>query len=239
MLPKINLSELEKINGIGKKTLQEVRKYLINKGDIEKKSIEEVGFPNESYHVIYADPPWQYNDKKKAGRTKCGAENHYPTMSLEEIKKLPVQEISEENSVLFLWVTFPMIEEGLEVIKSWGFEYKTLGFDWTKLNKDKSVWHGVGAYAKSNNEICLMGVRGKVGRLLKDKEGNVVKTNPKEKLRVKSNYVSSNVQAVRQRHSKKPEEVRKRIEELFGEVSRIELFAREKAEGWTVWGNEV
>jgi len=196
-------------------------------------------FPDKKYHIILADPPWQYNDKKKAGRTKSGAENHYPCMSVDEIGSLNIPRLAEPNSVLFLWTTPPMIREALQVMYYWRFEYKTFAFDWTKLNKDGSVWFGVGAYAKSNNEVCLLGTRGNVGRLIKDDDGNRIVTDPKDKLSVISNNVSSNVQAVRGRHSAKPPIVRERIVQLFGDISRIELFARERVPGWDAWGLEV
>ena len=193
----------------------------------------------KKYHIIYCDPPWSYRDKKKSGRTKCGAENHYPTLTLEELKRLPIQNICEDNCVLYMWVTFPMLKEGLELIEAWGFEYKTLGFDWTKLNSDGSIWHGVGAYSKSNNEICLFATKGNVGRLMRDENGKEIVFDPKEKLSVRSNNVSCNVQAVRGKHSEKPEEVRRRIEELWGNVSRVELFARKKVEGWDSIGFDI
>ena len=185
------------------------------------------------YHVIYADPPWRYNaranpDTKFGG----GAMGHYPVMSLDDIKGLDIQSLAEDNSVLFLWVTFPKLVEGLEVMKAWGFEYKTLGFSWHKLTKGGGLFFGVGSYAKSNCEVCLMGTRGNVGL---DRGVN----DPKVKLEVQSNFVSSAINAPRERHSKKPSEVRARIVELFGDVSRIELFARQQTEGWDAWGNEV
>ena len=157
---------------------------------------------------------------------------HYPTMSIEEIKALPISSISEDNAVLFIWVTFPKLIEGLETIKAWGFTYKTLGFSWHKLNKDQSLFFGVGSYTKSNCEVCLLATKGKVG-LYKGIN------NPKEKLEVQSNSISSSINSMRERHSKKPHEIRKRIEGLFGDVSRVELFAREKNNGWDCWGNEI
>ena len=200
----------------------------------KKPSPKSPPLPQKKYHIIYADPPWEYGDKRKTGKSACGAENHYPCMKLEDIKKLPISDIAEDNCVLYMWVTFPLLKEGLEVIEAWGFKYKTLGFDWTKLNQDGSVWFGIGAYSKSNNEICLMATKGAVGRLIKGES-----SDPKDKLRPVSNYVSCNVQAPRSVHSRKPEEVRDRIDEIWGEVSKIELFARERFKNWDCWGNEV
>jgi len=151
-----------------------------------------------------------------------GVDAQYKTMSLEDIKNLPVQEIADDNCVLFMWVTFPMLLEGLEVINSWGFKYKTLGFSWIKTNpKNGKPFFGVGYYAKSNCEVCLMATKGKVHPM------------------VISNMVSSCIISRRREHSRKPDEVRNKIVELFGDLPRVELFARQKVEGWDVWGNEV
>lgn len=190
------------------------------------------------YHIIYADPPWQYNARKKTN-TKFGggAMGHYPTMTLHDIKNLDVQSLSEDNCVLFLWATFPRLQEALDVMKSWGFTYKTLGFSWHKTNKDGSLFFGVGSYAKSNCEVCLMGTKGNVGIATRNAEEPT--QNPKEKLVVINNCVSSAINAPRQKHSKKPDEIRDRIVQLFGDISRIELFARQRTEGWNVWGNQL
>jgi N6-adenosine-specific RNA methylase IME4 len=173
---------------------------------------------NKKYQIILADPPWRYQN---GGVPQAGVNAQYSTMTLEQIKALPVEDISDNPSVLFLWATFPQIQEALEVIKAWGFQYKTLGFSWLKTNKDGSPFFGVGYYAKSNQEVCLLAVNGKAHSL------------------VKSNKVSSVVIAGRTKHSEKPQIVREKIIELFGDLPRIELFARQKTEGWDVWGNEV
>ena len=175
----------------------------------------------EKYNIVFADPPWQYRDKRNKHKRMCGgAESHYKTMTIEEIKDLPVNKISDVNCMLFLWVTFPNLQEGLDTIKSWGFKYKTIAFSWIKTNKRRGTpFFGIGYYTKSNCEVCLLGVK---GRPIK-----------------KSDNVSSVVFAERREHSRKPEIVRDRIVELCGDVPRIELFAREKVDGWDVWGNEV
>jgi N6-adenosine-specific RNA methylase IME4 len=174
---------------------------------------------NKKYQIIYADPAWSYQNSKVP---QAGVDAQYKTMSLEDIKNLPVQEIADDNCVLFMWVTFPMLLEGLEVINSWGFKYKTLGFSWIKTNpKNGKPFFGVGYYAKSNCEVCLMATKGKVHPM------------------VISNMVSSCIISRRREHSRKPDEVRNKIVELFGDLPRVELFARQKVEGWDVWGNEV
>lgn len=172
----------------------------------------------KKYQIIYADPPWSYQN---GGVTQGGVDAQYKTMTLQEIKDLPVNKISNDISVLMLWATFPQLQEALEVIKAWGFKYKTLGFSWLKTNKDGSPFFGIGYYAKSNQEVCLLGVKGSAHSL------------------VRSNRVSSFVSTQRTRHSEKPQIFRDKIIELFGEIPRIELFARQKTPGWDVWGNEV
>ncbi len=173
----------------------------------------------KKYQIIYADPPWSYQN---GGVPQGGVNVQYPTMTLEDIKDLPVAEISDDPCVLFLWATFPQLQEALDVIRAWGFKYKTLGFSWIKTNKNNGKpFFGIGYYAKSNCEVCLLGVKGKPHSL------------------VKSNEVSSVELCPRGKHSEKPAIIRKKIEKLFGDIPRIELFARQKTEGWDVWGNEV
>ena len=175
----------------------------------------------KKYNIIYADPPWSYKDKRDKHPRMCGgAISHYNTMSIEQIKALHIKDLAADNCMLFLWVTFPNLQEGLDVIKAWGFKYKTLGFSWIKTNKNNGKpFFGIGYYTKSNCEVCLIGVKGKPIKV--------------------SNSVSSVIISPRQEHSKKPDQIRDKIVELCGDVPRIELFARKKAEGWDVWGNEV
>lgn len=175
----------------------------------------------KKYNIIYADPPWKYNSRANhKTKFRGGAEGHYKLMSMEEIKALPIKELADENCVLFLWVTFPYLKEQIKLFDYWGFDYKTLGFSWIKLNKkNKKPFFGVGFYAKSNCEVCLMGIKGKMKPI--------------------SNKVSSCVISERREHSRKPDEVREKIVELFGDIPRIELFARQKVDGWDTWGDEV
>lgn len=181
---------------------------------------EDIFTTNKRYDVIYADPPWRFLTYSEKGKGRS-AERHYPTMAKEDIKALPVKRISAKDSVLFLWVTAPCLIEGLELIKAWGFTYKTVAFTWIKQNKrNDKPFMGLGYYTRANAEYCLIATKGKV-------------------LKRQSRSVSSVVISHIERHSKKPDEVRKRIVELYGERLRIELFAREKADGWDCFGNEV
>lgn len=170
----------------------------------------------KKYNTIYADPPWKYDRKYGSGV----AENHYTTMSMKEISELPIEKIAHSNSILFLWATFPQLDMALKVIQAWGFCYKTVGFVWIKQTKVSHQWFfGLGNWTRSNAEICLLATRGK----------------PKRKSASIHQLIVSPIQA----HSQKPKEVRGKIVELLGDLPRIELFAREKTDGWDVWGNEV
>ena len=128
------------------------------------------------------------------------------------------------GAICFLWATFPNISEAVKVMEAWGFQYKTAAFVWIKTypKSGKPFW-GMGAYTRANAEVCLLGI----SKGFKAKE------------QIKSHAVHQIVEAPVGRHSEKPDEVRRRIVELLGDVPRIELFARERAEGWDAWGNEV
>jgi len=173
----------------------------------------------KKYNIIYADPPWAY---RNMGNIQATAQAQYNTMNNEDICNLPVQKICEDNCILFLWATFPKIQEALDVIKAWGFEYKTCAFTWMKMNRNGTPFFGMGQWTRSNAEICLLATKGKDAHKL-----------------VKNHKVRAFIESQRKKHSEKPNEVRKRIVELVGNVPRIELFARQKTEGWDVWGNEV
>lgn len=114
---------------------------------------------NKKYNVIYADPPWSYQQwcNKKQGAAKA----HYETMKQKDIEELPVERIADKNCILFMWATFPKLQEALATIKAWGFEYKTIGFCWVKRNKNGSWFKGIGFYTKSNSEVCLIATKGK------------------------------------------------------------------------------
>ena len=173
------------------------------------------------YNIIYADPPWKYNARNNANtRFGRGAFGHYNLMSYEELEELPVKKISADNCALFLWTTFPYLDKQIRMFEKWGFTYKTLGFSWIKTNpKNANPFFGIGYYTKSNCEVCLLGVKGK--------------------MKPKSNKISSCIISPRKAHSEKPSEVRDRIVQLFGDIPRIELFARQQADGWDCWGDEV
>ena len=141
-------------------------------------------------------------------------------MSIDELCALPVETLAEKDCLLFLWATFPQLPEALRLIRAWGFTFKAVAFVWLKLNKKSPTWfYGLGYWTRGNAEICLLAKRGK----------------PKRRSAGVHQFIISPVEE----HSKKPEEARRRIVELMGDLPRIELFARQKADGWDVWGNEV
>jgi len=178
-----------------------------------------MGDDMKKYQIIYADPPWSYKvwSNKGMGRS---AEHHYPTMNKKDIQNLPIQNICADDCVLFLWVTAPCLLEGIELIKAWGFEYKTIGFIWVKRNKKADSWFwGMGYWTRANSELCLIATKGKPKRI----DAGVHQVLDDRVMR----------------HSEKPNSARERIVKLMGDIPRIELFARQKTEGWDVWGNEV
>lgn len=176
-------------------------------------------FPKKKYQIIYADPPWsiQATSQVPSGRPTA---RPYMAMRQCDIFNLPVSEISDMNCVLFIWATAPLLPEAIYTIKAWGFEYKTVGFTWVKRNRKSDSWFwGMGWWTRSNPEYCLIGTKGNPKRLVKN--------------------ILSIIDTPIEEHSKKPDIVREKIIELCGDLSRIELFARQKALGWDAWGNEV
>ncbi len=167
---------------------------------------------DKKYRVVYADPPWRYNDKQDTDYYG-GAEKHYGTMPLEEIAALPVGNIAEKDAVLFLWTTSPLIFDSKQIFEAWGFTYKSM-FVWDKVKT------GMGHYNSVRHELLLICTR-----------GSCTPDTPKMFDSVQSIERSEN-------HSEKPQQFREIIETLYA-GDKIELFARTKRDGWDVWGNEV
>lgn len=141
-------------------------------------------------------------------------------MSIDELCALPVKRLAEKDCLLFLWATFPQLPEALQLIKAWGFTFKTVAFVWLKRNRKSPTWfYGLGYWTRGNAEICLLAKRGK----------------PKRDSAGVHQFIISPIEE----HSKKPDITREKIIELAGDLSRVELFARQKMPGWDVWGNEV
>lgn len=194
--------------------------YNVN-NDSEVKMKVDIFNADKKYDIILCDPPWQFLTWSNKGKDRS-AEKHYATMAKYDIQKLPVSNISAKNSVLFLWATAPCLIEALELIKAWGFTYKTVGFTWVKqCKKSDKLFTGMGYYTRANAEFCLLATKGKI-------------------LERKSHSISQIIVSHIEEHSKKPAEARDRITKLFGnDLQKIELFARQYADGWDCWGNEV
>lgn len=172
----------------------------------------------QRFGCILADPPWQYDNEsppclpEKQPET-CVIEYYYPTMGLDEIKAMPVRDVAEKNSVLFLWATCPMLPEAIEVMRAWGWKYKTI-VTWEKTNGDC-----MGYWFRTCTEHLLVGVRGDV-KSFRSMTRNLIQCN-------------------RGRHSAKPQQAHDIIESVTPDMNRLEIFARLHRPGWTAWGNQV
>ncbi len=178
-----------------------------------------IPFPNKKYNIIYADPAWHFKTYSNKGE-KRSAIQYYDCLDINDIYNLPVNDIANDDCILFIWVIDSMLPEALQVIKKWNFKYKTVAFTWVKQNKKSDGYFtGMGYWTRCNPEQCLLATKGNPKRL--------------------SKAVRQLIISKRQEHSRKPDEIRNRIVELCGDLPRIELFARNKTKGWSVWGNEV
>ena len=179
---------------------------------------------DKKYNIIYADPPWEYRQSGSKTNSRGMAKQHYATMKTSDICSLPIKDIKTDDSICFMWSTFPNIDQALIVMQKWGFEYKTAAFVWVKkYSKSKTNFWGMGQYTRANAEVCLLGTSKSV----------------KASKCIKSHRVHQIIESPVEQHSKKPDETRQRIIELLGDIPRIELFARQQVEGWDCWGNEV
>lgn len=183
-----------------------------------------VELPTGPFSIIYADPPWMYGGElwERGGTMK-----HYDTERVDWIARLPVGRVAAWDSVCFMWATYPKLPEALYVMRAWGYEYKTVAFTWVKINPaTKRHYFGMGQYTRANAEICILGTR-----------GNPPERNDKGVPQLLECNVSD--------HSRKPDEARDRIVRLYGDIPRLEMFARHdptdivnRFDGWTLWGNE-
>jgi len=176
-----------------------------------------IPFPDKKYQVIYADPPWSYNDKM-AGHS-FSLDHEYETQDIEWIKSLPASNLAARDCALFMWAVSPQIPEALDVIQSWGFKYKTVAFVWSKKTSENKDVHNLGRWTMGNIEQCFLATKGHPKRICNNVKQLVIDT--------------------RTIHSKKPAQVRSRIVDLMGDLPRIELFSRDKIEGWDCWGNQI
>jgi len=192
--------------------------------------------PPRRYKIIYVDPPWHYfgaTDKDQA------AGKHYNTMTHEELVALPVRQLIEDPGVVFMWATGPKLGEAIDLMRAWGFHYRCIGYVWIKTTKEGKVIEGQGirpSFVKQMDEVVLVGSTEPVT----DEFVIIGSTEPRGRtLKILTESQAQNIFAPRGEHSEKPEEARWRIEELFGDIPRLELFARCQYPGWDVWGLEA
>lgn len=199
-------------------------------------------FPDKKYSIILADPPWKFANW--SDKAHGAARAWYDCLSLDELKLLPVSDIADDNCALFLWTTGPKLAEGvhLPLMWAWGFRPVTMAFTWTKTTKDGSPYCGLGFYTRSGTEHCMLGVKG--GGVLSwfqdENSTDYCMLGLKGRMKRESARVRQVISSPRRLHSQKPDEQYERIEELFGDVPRIELFARAATRpGWDTWGIEA
>lgn len=172
-----------------------------------------------AYPVIYADPPWPFENYSAKGEGR-NPKRHYDTMSIDQLKALPVGHLAADNAALFMWCTDPLLDRAIEVMKAWGFRYCTVAFTWAKRTPRDSGWHmGTGYYTRANPEICLLGMNGRMGL-------------------PKSRAVRQLVVEPVREHSRKPDRIYADIESMW-DGPYLELFARQRRPGWDAWGNQV
>ena len=173
----------------------------------------------EKFKLLYAYPPWSYSNSSSNG----AASSHYQLLSMGDLMLVMDDKLKDSldyDCVLVLWVVSPMLQEGMDLMKSWGFQYKTVLFNWHKLTKHGKPFFGAGNYTRAGSEICLLGIRGK--------------GVPRQDASIRQ-VVTDNVRE----HSRKPDIIREHLVSLFGDVPRMELFARSTHEGWVNHGDQV
>jgi len=219
ILDKIKTGEAKTVKDaivLNKKEVIKQKEITVEEENKNTNKFIDIHNTNHKFEIIYADPCWQYWDGGQKNQSL-----HYSTMPLKEICDLPVKNIADENCILFMWVTYPILDKAFEVIKSWGFNYSTAGFVWVKKNKKQDTpFFGCGSWTRANSELCLIATKGIVSRI--------------------DASISQIIQAPIQEHSQKPEEVKDKITQLIGKLKRIELFSRsDKDDGWYNWGNKI
>ena len=170
------------------------------------------------YEIIYMDPPWWYQGQSQVttgNKITSNVEKHYPSMRDEELKALPINDMLATNALVFMWVGSPILQRAMDIAKHWKLQYSTIGFVWDKVRVNP------GFYTMSQTEICLIFKKGKI-------------PTPRG-----SRNVRQFLSETRREHSRKPEEIRDRITEMFPTQKKLEMFARTTVDGWDVWGNET
>jgi N6-adenosine-specific RNA methylase IME4 len=220
----------ETVNGNGRR----ITGYTIYNAEQQRRSKRNdlpnlyPDLPNKQFDIIYADPPWDYNGKMQFDNSGKAENFHinkkifissatfkYPTLKAREMMKIPIIEIAKDDCLLFMWATNPHLQQAIELGAAWGFQYRTVAFIWDKM------CHNPGQYTMSNCELCLVFKRGRI-------------PSPRG-----ARNIQQLIRSPRKNHSEKPTEVVKAIEKMFPTQARIELFARRKPKGWSVWGLDV
>tara|TARA_B100001094_G_scaffold148071_1_gene143409 strand:+ start:518 stop:1099 length:582 start_codon:yes stop_codon:yes gene_type:complete len=183
---------------------------------VVSKKPKALGLPKTKYDIIYCDPPWDYKGQLQHTKTTTsgGAKTHYPTAELSVMKTWAIEKIAKDDCLLFMWTSSPHLDQAIELGKAWGFSWATVAFVWEKEKPNP------GFYTMSSVEMCLVFKRGKI-------------PSPRG-TRNERQFLSEK----RKKHSAKPNEIRDRIYRMFPTQKKIELFARRKTKGWTVWGND-
>jgi len=171
----------------------------------------------EKYGAILCDPPWEFKAYSAKGNGRS-AEQHYRTVATTKLVDLPVGEMAAKDCALFMWVVDSHLDQGIELMRAWGFTFKTIAFVWVKVAKDGQPRMSMGLWTRKMSEICLLGVRGKPSRV--------------------SKAVRQVIMAPLREHSRKPDEIYERVEALVA-GPYLEMFARQRRAGWDAWGNEV
>lgn len=177
------------------------------------KNKNPIVLPPGKYNIIYADPPWEYYEGGYKNQSQ-----HYDTYTVEGLKQMPISDLVAENCILFLWVTFPILDQVFDLIKWWGFEYSTVGFVWVKSTANDKFFFGLGNWTRANAELCLIATKGSIPR--------------------QDASISQIIYEPVGEHSEKPEIVKEKIVQLVGDLPRIELFARKETPGWEYHGNQ-
>ncbi len=187
-----------------------------------------IAMANKKYSIILADPPWQFSNKKTGGSMRSGAASKYLTTGIQGLKDMPVKDITTDDAILFMWWVGAMPQEAIDLVHSWGFVIKNMnGFVWNKLTQKNKAFFGMGFYTRAGSESVIIATKGKFKPASRSVRAVF---NAESQIQFEAKVMA---------HSKKPVQVRDLIVELCGDLPRLEMFARESASGWDVFGNEA
>lgn len=172
--------------------------------------------------MIYADPAWQFSNKKTGGSMHSSAQDQYRVTSLDDMKNLPVQDLAADDCALVMWWVGSMPQEAIDLVKEWGFKLQNMnGLVWRKLTKRGLPFFGMGFTTRAGSESCIIAYRGKQSNLVKSRSERAV------------------FEAIAGEHSEKPQEAREKLKRIYGnDAPMIELFSRTHADGFDCWGDQ-